>query len=179
VKPVLANSIPKAGSRLLWNCLERFPQLRGRRRIALWHHTDELTAEPGEFIRAHLPYSARRARSLRGFRIIVNLREPRDVAAALLRHIHRFPGSAAHAIVSSIPEEARIESILRGWRGPWRDINVRPRTLEMAFMGVRRVVRNFERWSREPGVLTVHFEELLGGGAVQKIADHLGLPVPC
>jgi hypothetical protein len=108
--------------------------------------------------------------ALKGFRIFFITRDLRD---ALVSHMRFF---AQHS--------------RGGPRTPeWKDI-ADPHARMAAYLAIHgedflQVAARMEPWFREPGVLTVAFEALLGDRArsaqdatVQAIADHLGLPGP-
>ncbi len=191
--PVAVCSIRKAGTYLLAGVLERlglvntdvhawtdgFSDYRNctleekqRESERLVRHLPlQTTAQlvgPGQFIVGHLPCDDSVRRSLNGFRTFFITRDLRD---ALVSHMRFF---AQHG--------------RGGPRTPeWKDI-ADPHARMAAYLAIHgeeflQVAARMAPWLREPGVLTVSFEALLGdrGGSVQDaavhaIAGHLGLP---
>ena len=194
VPRILANSIPKAGSSLLWRCLKLLPVVRGRGRVLMWYHDARrighklAEADPGVFVTAHLHHSETIVERLRGlkFRTLLMVRDPRDIIVSFIHYARRFPESAASVFLSRLPSEpARIEAVIRGMRGDWKGMRGKPGTLDIAFAGLGETLRRFAPWREEPFNLTLRFEDLVGssgGGcddaqrrALQELARHLGI----
>jgi len=91
LRPVLSNSLPKAGTHLLEGILEELPGLRnaGRRTLVEHRELDPRRMRTGAFYNAHLPWTAARQEQLRASGVIVLflIRDPRDMAVSRMHYV--------------------------------------------------------------------------------------------
>jgi sulfotransferase 6B1 len=137
--------------------------------------------KPGELLFGHVAYSEDLHAYLRsrGFKVMVMLRDPRDVAVSLAQTLAegpgRHPGWKRSFAAMSLEEQLR-RSILGGavQRGP-------------VLWSLRRRFEAILPWRHDPDVLEVRFEQLIGprGGGdldvqaaeLRRIADFLAVPL--
>ena len=195
---VFVNSIPKAGTHLLTAELARFPGVQNSRlhlEIRKLKVPDQRTAEGypvidmgkvadaastvrnGQFFTAHLYWTQALQKYLdrAGIAQIFMVRDPRDI---LLSRLHYIVGLRRHWLHEFLTTqlsgtEDRLRLLIRGHdEGPF-------------VLPLRGVLESFLPWTRQPSVLTVRFEDLVGsrgGGsakakhdALHAIATHCGL----
>jgi hypothetical protein len=131
----------------------------------------------GRYADAHLPYSPAAADELdrRGLRVILILRDPRDVAVSHAEHIASHPEHFLHqAYQPLLPAQRLMTSIV----GLPRERAGGPGLLDI---GAR--FRAVMAWTARPSTLEVRFEDLVGPegggsrdaqlGALDAIARHL------
>ncbi|CAN5895165.1 hypothetical protein BH23ACT10_BH23ACT10_06900 [soil metagenome] len=173
---VIANGLPKAGTNLLVKALTEAAGLR-RSRWAI-HGRTELPGQPGPtmpvgvdrprqvavsgfrsytrciapgtVVSAHLPFSRSAADVLAelGYRVIVIVRDPRDVAISLANYVQSLPNHPLHQRFATAEPAQRLTWTITGVAGELDDLARR----------IRRVLA----WGTWPAALVVRFEDLIG-----------------
>jgi Sulfotransferase domain len=184
--PVIANSIPKAGTHLLRKCLYLFPELFDagvHLDISLQTDTmDKLLRKmPGGGIAtAHLLYLKEYAEILKRHecKTILIIRDPRDIVISFAHHVmkidHHYLYGYYHDLLD---DDARVMASIVGIREKivvWEDVALRD---------IGDLCNAFLKWKDEEITCLVQFEHLvgpLGGGdrecqarEIMRIADHL------
>lgn len=197
---VLVNSIPKAGTHLLTAELAKFPELMNSRthlatadfvkggREARPSHLRPADLDlkavrrkiaavrPGQFFTSHMAYTEAFSDLLaeNDIRVVNLIRDPRDI---MVSNFHYLKGLRRHRIhrfsVGLGGDRALYDAILRGRSSS-------PRILPYA-----NILGEYVGWTKDPRVLTVRFEELVGvrgggsdeekGRALARIRHHAGL----
>ncbi|MCC7417212.1 MAG: sulfotransferase domain-containing protein [Acidobacteria bacterium] len=196
---ILLTSAPKAGTHLLMGALNGLLELR-RRPLTLepyqpWQrHAAQLARMAGtRFAWGHLAASppVLRMAARMDLRVVVMLRDPRDVVISFVDHVCRLKPHVLRAYFESLPDEAaklraaivgapaaacrRDEAVVRsgyydGYTG---------------FADIGTVLRSYLLWEQHPRVIFSRFETLVGergGGTrerqraeIARIASFLGL----
>ena len=135
---------------------------------------------PGQVVTGHVPYSPPLDKLLRelGFRMILIVRDPRDVAVSLAHHIAREMGHRLHASFAKLSPQERILRAITGVRGDGDE------QLE----DISRRYHAVLPWLSSDLCLLVRFEDLVGqkgGGSDERqrsvlleIASALGINQP-
>jgi hypothetical protein len=189
---VIANGLPKAGTNLILRALVEGLGLR-RARWSLYQETapggsgptmtvgiDHPTpaavkavrrwlkaVAPGSVVLAHLPYDemARQLFDDLLTRMVVMVRDPRDVAVSLVSYVLDQPQHFLHDRFISMPPDERLVHAIRGVDGSGRLLDLRARFDS---------VLQWQRWS---GAMVTRFEDLVGpdgGGSATEQANALG-----
>ena len=134
---------------------------------------------PGAFIEAHAPPSDALSDILRanGYRVVVMVRDPRDVALSAAEYLLDRRGHALHERFAELDQEGRLLLSITG---------ADDQDGKMGMVGIRERVLAVMAWMDHPHVLAVRFEDLVGeqgGGsreaqeaAVAAICRHVGAP---
>lgn len=176
MRPILVNSVPKAGTHLLKRCLQLLP---GVTETGL--HAD--ISQPLEALRAGL--AALPAGGLASAHLVhrpdyvallaevdlshlLMLRDPRDVALSLAEYIPRLEAHYLHEHFLALTPDERLMACIAGLQEPC------PAWDEVALRDIGAVFRQFTPWLGEPGVRLVRFEELVGpqGGGSAEAQAH-------
>lgn len=201
---LLVNSVPKSGTHLVLELLRRVPHFRfyglhletrrfledpttaqNRCRQPLFDHArlrKQLLAVPnGQFITAHFPHQPELCRLLDScrFRIILVVRDPRDVCVSHAKYIHRLKRHPLHATYARMPDDAtRLMTSIKG---------LTPHDGVPGLLDVGTRFRRFLGWYGNPHTLVCRFEDLIGprgGGSreaqsacVSSILDHIHRPL--
>lgn len=135
---------------------------------------------PGQVVTGHVPYSPPLEKLLRelGFRMILIVRDPRDVAVSLAHHIAREPRHRLHASFAKLSPDDRILRAITGVRGDGDE------QLDDIYRRYHAVLP----WLGSGLCLLVRFEDLVGqkgGGSDERqrailleIGSALGLDQP-
>jgi len=167
--PVLANSIPKAGTHLLSLCLSRIPglvQFPSHVDLTIPDHRiqkqlDDLRS--GTFLTAHLPFRDLYHDSLiaKNGVVFLLIRDPRDIVVSHFYYVtYRFQKHHLNQFYASLPSDsdrlmASIQGVKQG-NPPLENIATR--------------YRDFLSWC-DKGAIIIQFEELVGqagGGTLSK-----------
>ncbi len=186
--PVLANSVPKAGSHLLARCLELMGVVYNRRHIHDLHPPEQIAhalqhIRAGEFLTAHLSYRPEWEKLLvsRHVRMVLIIRDPRDVAVSHFHYVTYL--DKRHRLrpyyIQMQSDAERLMTSIRGLEPPDGNPLGRLPNIDTRF-------RSLLAWERR-GACVVRFEELVGphgGGtredqvdALWRIARHLDIEV--
>ncbi len=186
--PVIANSVPKAGSHLLRRALELVGLIYNRQHINDFHPRHQIIhklerVRPGEFLTAHLSYTPEWHALIkqRHMRMIVIIRDPRDIVVSHYNYVTYI--DKRHRLrpyyLQMKDDSERLMASIRGFtpqdgnpQGHLLDINARFRAI----------------WEwRNYQAHVVRFEDLvgpLGGGdeerqlnAIESICDYLGIAI--
>ncbi|HZW87873.1 MAG TPA: hypothetical protein VFF12_02235 [Myxococcaceae bacterium] len=187
---VLANSIPKAGTYLLKKCLSLLPGLTPadvhldinletaymRRLLA--------EAPPGAIVTGHLVHRTAYAEMLadEGYRSVLIVRDPRDVAVSFVHYVTRTPEHYLHERYRAMgSDDERLMTTIEGIREPivpW---------LEVGLYDIAALYDVFAPWRDVAHNHVVRFEDLVGpaGGGDREVqartildlARHLELPL--
>lgn len=198
---IFVNSLPKAGTHLLMSMLEVVPGIMNSRLHILTKSVvspaasgpqlDQAslrrqlrTVRKGQVASAHLPFIASMNALIQdeGLRVVNLVRSPRDmlvsryfyIAGLRRHHLHN------HLMTHYHDKKSRLLALIEG-----------PKSGEDTVGGLFRpyaeLFRDFAAWTTAPGVLTVHYEDLVGargGGsderqlaALSDVSRHLSLPV--
>ncbi|MGC8763881.1 MAG: sulfotransferase domain-containing protein [Acidobacteriota bacterium] len=175
---VLVTSLPKSGTHLVIQPLYR-AGMALRPILEQWALGEEerrsllASVRRGEALYGHIPYEPERAALLAagGVRVVVLLRDPRDVAVSMAHYI--FERGEAHRLGPYFRErlpdfESRLEACILGV--PAEDAGV---PAGLPDLGSR--FRAFHRWSEE-GAFLCRYEELTrsGGGGEEARREALG-----
>jgi len=203
---ILVNSMPKAGTHLVMQALDSFPQIRasgihigikpilkasaeGPRRDASipgsdldWLAVRDLLgqAKYGQYVTAHLePYEQfLEALADLEYKVIVVVRDPRDVAVSAISYIKRLRRHPRHRrFEGHASDRDRMESFISGYD---------PDELGRGFPSLRVRLERFRPWLDAPGTLVCRYEDLVGergsgsGEAqmrtIRAIAEHINRP---
>jgi hypothetical protein len=184
--PVLANSVPKAGTHLLHACLIALPGLHDARlHLDLRHSPEQMRAwllglGDGAVVTAHLVHAPPFLELLRETRTLhlLMVRDPRDVVVSYAEYVPRAAHHYLHQRFLAMGPDERLSAAIAGLAGEvaWDAVALRD---------IRGVFAQFLPWRSEPGTLTVRFEDLVGaagGGddgrqraSIRAIAAHVGL----
>lgn len=202
-RPVILNSLPKSGTHLGIKLLESLPGL-GRVRVPLRNLTADLfpasdrgiavgvaspasadrdrlmgwlaRVPPGAFVAAHVPYTNEFSELLSGlgYRMVLVLRDPRDVAVSSAAHLFSRSQHTLQKTFSVMSPDDRLLASINGIvadAGELRDLRAR--------------VQSMTAWMSESYTVTVRFEDLVGpagGGdaslqaaSIASVADHIGV----
>ncbi|MEM6785222.1 MAG: sulfotransferase domain-containing protein [Bacteroidota bacterium] len=182
---VFVNSIPKSGTNLARSLLEHLPLLRpvGYRTLRDWNELSPgarrriASLKRGQYALAHMPAHEPLRALLRdhAIRSLFIVRDPRDVVLSLTRYVTSMnKAHRVHDYFVALPsEEARLRATIHGVPG--------------IIASLSELLDRYLPWLDEPGVLTIHFEDLVGpagGGseeaqqqAVAAIVDHLQMRI--
>lgn len=181
---VLANSIPKSGTHLLMRCLDLFPGMVnyhsglfifGLGQTGLAGKQNALRRMGGGcHVMAHLPYAPEAGQTLAGygFKTVLMVRDPRDVAVSLYKFALRKRRHPLRPYFASLPDDhTRLKMAIIG-------------NLDVAYGGIGPRFRSYMPWA-EHGSFLLTFEDLVGekgGGSNQRqqqtihqLAEHIGL----
>lgn len=189
-RPVLVNSIPKAGTHLVSKALSLVPGMDGEfvrlapvafqavpgeatvdlgigmPRAASVQRVHEALASltPGQFALWHVPYSPGFHEVLveLNLAMIVLVRDPRDVVVSHARHIEHFTGHRLHARFLELTEAQRIDAVIDGVQ----DVNTGDTLLESLADRYAHLLA----WRAHSPMLLVRFEDLVGergGGSAE------------
>lgn len=183
----LANGIPKAGSHLLKRCLDLSGQLEGLdlgvglyglegRRGLRARERMMRRLGGGTYVLAHLPYSAEAESILDelGYRHVLIVRDPRDIAISRYRFETSFEHLPLHELFAGLPDDgARLATSIGGHAGSG-----------LGDIGTR--MRSYLGW-RGKACSVVRYEKLVGprgGGSraeqieeIDRLFRYLGLPL--
>ena len=199
---LMVTSVPKSGTHLLIEALKNLNEFK-RRPLALepYHLPSSYRASlermtGNRFAWAHLGASDEMVRMVSelGIRLIVVLRDPRDVVVSFVDHVYRIRVHALNSYYDSLPDdESRLIAAIRGApRAAYdRDPKLAVAGVYDQYTGyadIGTVYRNFLRWEEIPGTLSIRFEDLIGkrgGGScelqfdtLKRIISFLGLDYP-
>ncbi|MBP1612378.1 MAG: sulfotransferase domain family protein [Acidobacteria bacterium] len=185
---VAVSSVPKAGTHLLISALRRVPGVRVIPELVLGKVGVEGTLRrlervaPYQVLVGHIVYEPRVAAALdaRGIRLVLMIRDPRDVVVSLAKYIprahvgHRFHDYFTRVLTS---DHDRIMACIRGVGGEHaEDGRAQP--------DIGTLFRSYLAWTEHHAVHTCRFEDLVGphgGGseraqleALQRLAAWLG-----
>jgi hypothetical protein len=181
--PLLANSVPKAGTHLLRNCLSLFPGIKdvgihlevGMPFMEIEQSIAKSSA--GELLTGHLIYTDRYAALIERYQLhqFLILRDPRDVVVSFTFHVLNHPSHPAHSLYRSKDHlDKHLFLSICGYTSEDGDETV---------WNIGRIYRAFLQWSESSNVCVVRFEELIGprgGGnldlqrnAVLRLAEHI------
>lgn len=130
------------------------------------------TLPEGQVVTGHVPYSPDMASLLEelGYRMLLALRDPRDIAVSLAHHIATQPGHRLHQRFQAMTPDERLMATICGMEG---------------LLSLDRRMAAVLPWRGERFALAVEFEELVGsrGGGddakqmrcLQMICAHLGM----
>lgn len=199
---VLANGIPKGGTHLLTALLDGLPglpfsgyqdTLTTFRRTpfttaayaaddvdwaALRGHLGRIGA--GQYSVAHFPFAPSLQALLDelGFRHVVIIRDPRDIAVSDAAYIRRTRRHLHHERVAAMSEADGLAFVIGGCRAG-------DGTVALGSIGAR--MANYARWIEQDGAYVCRFEDLVGpaGGGdarrqadtIRAIAAHVGRPL--
>ncbi len=184
--PVVANSVPKAGSHLLARTLELLGLIYNRQHVNDFHPRSRTVRQlngirPGEFLTAHLSYAPEWQTLLngRGARMVVIIRDPRDIVVSHYHYVTYMDKS--HRLrpyyLQMQDDDERLMASITGFEPP--DGNPRGRLLD-----INTRFRAIWQW-RAYGAHVVRFEDLVGphgGGdevrqmqALEGICKHLDI----
>jgi hypothetical protein len=177
------NSLPKAGTNLLYRCLLHLAPLRrkGIRTLMYWDEDIEPVLRKisglrkGQFLVAHLRdhpliFELMRQKDIRP---IMMVRDPRKV---VLSHVHYVSSidtthRSHHYFATIDSHSARIDAVIDGVEG--------------IVVPIDRLLDAYARWCSDPEILVVRYEDLVGergGGSASKqydavcaIASHVGV----
>ncbi|MGD9226099.1 MAG: sulfotransferase [Desulfobacterales bacterium] len=132
---------------------------------------DQLISMPDNtFATAHLPFSSVLARFLQksGFKMILILRDPRDVVVSHAKYIHSSPAHPLHKHYQTLNFDEQIMTSIQGFEQDLKmpDINQR--------------VQSLLQWAEQSFTYTTYFEKLVGreGGGSKKVqideVNHIG-----
>lgn len=181
---VLANSFPKSGTYMLSRCLSLLPDMEpyhdgvyvssvGKQRPS--QRRAELARVPGGcFVSGHLPYQPDEVAALGqlGFRPILILRDPRDIAVSYYRFESSYRWLPHHRFFAGLPDDAsRLAAVIRGDR-------------QEGLIPIVEWINRYSGWLSTDCYVTT-FERLVGadgGGSsalqraeVANIATHCGI----
>jgi hypothetical protein len=129
--------------------------------------------EANQVVTAHVPYSSGMQAILAelNYRMILIVRDPRDVAVSLAQHISREKTHRLHAEFAALTAEQRIQHAIQGFDGQLENVAQR--------------FRSVLPWAKWENCLMIRFEDLVGsrgGGsdesqrtALDRICRHLGV----
>ncbi len=185
IRPIILNSIPKAGTHLLENALENFPYIRnaGKRTVHFWGvpGADILSSVSsigrGSFLNTHFPAHADIFKIIdeKNIKVLFVIRDPRDIVLSHFKYVTKIdPTHHLHKLYSSMKnDDDRLLASITGIDG------VRPP------IGV--VLKEFEPWLYNERVFICRFEDLIGpdgGGSsesqcilISSIANYLGIQI--
>lgn len=174
--PVLVNSIPKSGTHLLHVVAASLPGVRDyhsfvasvpsvvhrpRSEAATRARLDRIA--PGELLRAHLWHSAAAAGQLRRMNVVhlLIVRDPRDVVVSEAHYLAEMaPWHGLHRAFAERGDlSERVRLAIEGLAP------TRPRW----YPPVGERLAPYVRWTAEPGVHTVRFEDLVGDGRADAV----------
>lgn len=160
IRPILLNSIPKAGTHLLENALENFPYIRnaGKRTAHFWGApgTDILSTVSsigrGSFLNAHFPAHADLFKIIdeKKIKVLFVIRDPRDIVLSHFKYVTNIdPTHHLYKLYSNMKDDdERLLASISGID------SVRPS------IGV--VLKEFEPWLNNESVFICRFEDLIG-----------------
>jgi hypothetical protein len=132
---------------------------------------------PGHYLSGHVPWSAATANLIRttGLKHLIIIRDPRDVLVSFVHFVSR-PEHILSQDFAGLSADQRVRLALTGGRGPRSGLQI---------IGLSDAFASIMAWQREPDVLFVRFEALIGeqgdgSGAEQQasvraICQHLAL----
>lgn len=135
---------------------------------------------PGAFISGHVPHDPTLLALLAelGVRMVVLVRDPRDVAVSGARYIGGSTSHPLHARLSAMTPSERLMAAIVGMEPDARGFGMKD---------LRQQVVSVTNWDQLPLAHAVRYEELvgpLGGGTVEaqhaaiaKVAEHVGVSV--
>ncbi|MEW5764838.1 MAG: hypothetical protein ACOYXN_10725 [Acidobacteriota bacterium] len=163
---VLVTSLPKSGTHLLLNALLASPGMRLREGGRNWSldagERERLLGSigRGEVLYGHYPYGPRDADILRrcGARVVLMLRDPRDVAVSLAHYI--LKQGDAHRLGpyfrDRLPDfDARLMACIRG-------VSAEESGAASGLEDLGTRFRSFLGWAREGAAHLCRFEDLVG-----------------
>lgn len=180
---IFGNSMPKSGSHLLMQVMKGICKLgpfvetgtRPIRTITIdgrYRPTQEILADlkklrPGDVAAGYLRATTENMQCVNqpGWVNYFIVRDPRDM---LISHVYYatdiYLGHGMHEYYQSIPMEERIKVAIRGIQEP-----------ELSLPSVRTRYERIMDWFNCPGVMTVHFEDLIlqREKTIDKMLDHL------
>jgi len=196
IRPVLVNSIPKAGTHLVSKALSLVPGIDGEyarlaptgfeaqpgeatvsigiglARPVSAQRVRETLADlaPGQFALWHVPYSQAFDALLRELNVsmLLVVRDPRDVAVSHAMHIAQFAGHRLHNVFVNMSDEDRLAVVIDGLR----DAAAGETLLEPLAVRYARLLE----WRAYDPVHVVRFEDLVGergGGSAEKQSQSL------
>lgn len=191
--PLLANSIPKAGTHLLRKCLLLFSNVHDAN-VHLDVSVDngrmwELlrSVRKGGVVTAHLYYQEVYARMLADlkYKSLLIIRDPRDLAVSFAFFVTKTPHHYLHTFFKNLPDDhARIMAAIAGVNQPLvvEGVNEllppelrseRVKIEGIALGDINLSCRIFLEWSREQYNLIVKFEDMVGpsGGGSHAAAE--------
>lgn len=185
---VAVTSVPKAGTHLLISALKRVPGVRVIPELVLGKVSVDgrirrlQRIAPLQVLVGHLVYEPRLAEALaaRGVKLVLMIRDPRDVVVSLAKYIprepvgHRFHDHFTRVLTS---DDERIMACIRGVPGEHaRDGRAQP--------DIGTLFGSYLAWTERHAVHTCRFEDLVGphgGGSeraqldeLQRLTDWLG-----
>ncbi len=117
---------------------------------AQWLHA----IPPGHYLSGHLPWTEATARLVRaaGLKNLMIVRDPRDVLVSFLHFVTR-PQHVLSRDFLSLPPDQRLILAVDGGQGPHSGAPI---------LGLRQGFESILDWRREPDVLLLRFEALIG-----------------
>ena len=186
-RPFLVNSVPKSGTHLVSKALSLTPGIDGEfqrlspadfaaaageetvdigiglpRTASMMRVRESLAGlAPGQFALWHVPYSERMRHLLHelNLRMVLIVRDPRDVVVSHVQHLLRFKQHRLHARFARLSPAAQQRVIIEGW--------IDEAAGETLLQPLRERCETLLRWRGQLPTLLVRFEDLVGevGGA--------------
>jgi hypothetical protein len=132
---------------------------------------------PGHYLSGHVPWTTATASLMRtaGLKHLIIIRDPRDVLVSFVHFVLR-PEHNLSQDFAGLSADERVRLALAGGRGPRSGFQI---------VGLRDAFASIMAWQREPDVLFVRFEALIGArgdgssaeqqASVRAICQHLAL----
>jgi hypothetical protein len=132
---------------------------------------------PGTYATGHLPFAPETVRLLdqNGIKMVLILRDPRDVAVSLTHHILTVGEPTLRSHYLSLSPAERLMTSLTGWRDD---------SAAVGFLGIRERLESVLPWAHLATTYSTTFERLVGpegGGTresqtyeIRAIGEHLG-----
>lgn len=179
LRPLAIISVPKSGTHLLERILCLVPEIyrpmirtlnvENISRAGGWG--ERIAAlRPGQLLVTHCHYSAETSEFLRNNNVagFFMVRDPRAIVLSNAHYMRRSTKHPLHGQVKNFSTEETIEYVLHNPIGHNRE-------------PLLDTLRRYLAWGREPGVLTLKFEDFISASSqdkseiVRKIMEHAGL----
>mgnify|MGYP001407164782 CR=1 FL=1 len=180
---ILTVTMPKSGTNLLQRILVLHPALSrawlptlGRRNAKKWSRPRELFSgiSSGKIISSHFDFDEGLARLMSeelGYKVLLMVRDPRDVVISDMHYIQTWPGHPLKKQISAlVDDKARLLELIEGRKG---------------ISNIRDQILRFSNWTKFAH--TIRFEDAVGsqgGGSdsaqlsvVKDVFDYINLPL--
>ena len=157
---IILVSMPKAGTHLMLRILERATGRRGRR----FKKGDDIASiDPrSALLYGHARYDQLSGVDRRKWRVVVMIRDPRDVVLSMLDFLPRSGKprlKETYALIAELPRDEQLIALIDGIG---------------SCASIARHCNGWIEWAGQ-GALIVRYEDVLDGNGLDKISDHLGI----